>query len=261
MTAFDQWASVWENRRVPYCRTSQGRVYYQASGSGAPLCLLHADGSSGAEFASVVPGLSERFQVIVIDSPGCGRSARRAFSHDYYKENAKAAIEVARKTTREPVRAIGTGGGAVVALWMAILDPPRMGGLVADSFVEFYESEDVRKDLAAHRNPTEEMIAFWREMNGEDWEEVIRQLDRVVASMAEQRRSVFNWRLEEVACPVLVTGSREDHLLSDLDRRLLEISRQMPRAKLVLYPQGGHPAMWSQVDAFWRDARAFLEGL
>jgi valacyclovir hydrolase len=261
MTAFDQSASLWENRPVPHCRTSQGKVYYEVSGSGPPLCLLHADGSSGAEFASVVPHLAERFQVIVVDSPGCGRSARRAFSYDYYKENAKAAIEVARKTTREPVRAIGTGGGAVVALWMAILDPSRLRGLVADSFVEFYESEDVHKDLAAHQDPSKDMIAFWREMNGEDWPEVIRQLDRVVAVMAEQRRSVFNWRLEEVSCPVLVTGSRQDHLLYDLERRLLEITGQMPRAKLMVYPEGGHPAMWSQANVFWRDALAFLEDL
>ena len=244
---------------MPHCRTSQGKVYYEVSGSGAPLCLLHSDGSSGAEFASVVPRLAERFQVILVDAPGCGRSARRAFSYDYYKENAKAVVEVTRKTTREQVRAIGTGGGAVVALWMAILDPTRMRGVVADSLVEFYNQEDVRKDLAAHRDPSPEMIAFWQEMHGEDWPEIIRQLDRVVVAMAEQRRSVFNWRLEEVSCPVLVTGSREDHLLCNLDGRLEEIAKQMPRAELVLYPKGGHPAMWSQADAFWRDARAFLD--
>ena len=243
---------------MPHCRTSQGEVFYEVAGSGAPLCLLHADRSSGAEFASVVPRLADLYQVIVIDFPGCGRSARRAFSHDYYKENAKAAIEVARMTAGEPLRAIGTGGGAVVALWMAILDPSRLHKVVADSFVEFYDSDDVRKDLAAHQTPTNEMISFWREMNGDDWSEVIRRLDQVVAVMAEQKRSVFNWRLEEVKCPVLVTGSRQDHLLSSLGARLPEIAGQMPHARLLLYEDGGHPAMWSQADAFWRDALEFL---
>jgi valacyclovir hydrolase len=246
---------------VPQCFTSQGEVYYEVTGSGAPLCLLHADGSSGAEFSPVVPRLSESYQVITIDNPGCGRSARRAFSYDYYKENAKAAVEVVKKTTREPVRAIGTGGGAAVALWMAILDPSRLRGVVADSFVEFYNSEDVRKDLAAHQAPSEEMISFWREMNGEDWPEIIRQLDRVVAVMAEQNRSVFNWRLEEVKCPVLVTGSRQDHLLSDIEPRLQEIAKQIPSAQLVLYEEGGHPAMWSQAEKFWQDALEFLGNL
>jgi valacyclovir hydrolase len=246
---------------VPQCLTSQGEIYYEVTGSGSPLCLLHADGSSGAEFAPVIPRLAQSYQVIVIDNPGCGRSARRAFSYDYYKENAKAAVEVVKKTTHEPVRAIGTGGGAAVALWMAILDPSRLRGVVADSFVEFYNSEDVRKDLAAHQAPSEEMISFWREMNGEDWPEIIRQLDRVVAVMAEQNRSVFNWRLEEVKCPVLVTGSRQDHLLSDIEPRLQEIANQIPSAQLVLYEEGGHPAMWSQAEKFWQDALEFLGNL
>jgi pimeloyl-ACP methyl ester carboxylesterase len=243
---------------MPLCHTSQGKVYYEVAGTGAPLCLLHADGSSGAEFAPVVPRLAESHQVILIDNPGCGRSARRAFSYDYYKENAKAAIEVARKTTGEPLSLIGTGGGAVVPLWMAILDPSRLHAVVADSFVEFNLSEDVRKDLAAHQSPTEEMISFWKEMNGEDWSEVIQRLDRVVAVMAEQKRSVFNWRLEEVKCPVLVTGSNEDHLLSNLGSRLPEITKQMPHARLVLYEEGGHPAMWSRAEKFWPDALKFL---
>ena len=246
---------------MPRCSTSQGGVYYEVAGSGAPLCLLHADGSSGAEFAPVIPRLAENHQVIVVDSPGCGRSARRAFSYDYYKENAKAAVEVIKKTTSVPAGVIGTGGGAAVALWMAILDPSRLRGVVADSFVEFYQPDDVRKDLAAHQAPTEEMISFWREMNGEDWPEIIRQLDRVVAAMAEQKRSVFNWRLEEVKCPVLVTGSRRDHLLSDLGSRLQEIAKQMPQARLVLYEEGGHPAMWSQAEKFWQDALEFLGNL
>jgi pimeloyl-ACP methyl ester carboxylesterase len=103
------------------------------------------------------------------------------------------------------------------------------------------------------------MIGFWQEMNGEDWPVVISQLDRVVAAMAEQQRSVFNWRLEEVSCPVLITGSRKDHLLCDLDSRLKEIAEQITHAELKLYPEGGHPAMWSQADAFWRDALAFIE--
>ena len=148
-----------------------------------------------------------------------------------------------------------------MALWMAILDPSLLRGVVADSFAEFYRSEDVRKDLAAHQSPSKEMISFWREMNGEDWPGIIRQLDRVVAVMAEQERSVFNWRLEEVRCPVLVTGSRQDHLLSDLGSRLREITEQMPNARLVLYPEGGHPAMWSQAEKFWQDALDFLGDL
>lgn len=244
---------------MPTLKTSQGEVFCESHGNGHPIVLLHADGASSVEYASVIQSLSERFQVIILDFPGCGRSPRRAFSHDYYIENAKAALQVVKSFTKEPIFTIGNGGGGVVGLWMAILMPSLVIGVVADSVVEFLELDDVQKDLRAHHEPSHEMISFWKEMNGEDWHTVIVQLDRVMAEKAEQKASLFDWRLEEIKCPVLLTGSRQDHLLSHLSRRALEAAEQLVTAKLILYPDGGHPSMWSQAPLFWRDALNFIE--
>jgi len=245
---------------VPLYMTSQGEVYFEQSGSGQPLMLLHADGASGIEYTSVIHRLAEHFQVIVVDFPGCGRSPRRAFSHDYYIENAKAALNLSKELVKDPIWIIGNGGGAIAGLWMAILAPLKTRGVIADSLVEFFDLEDVQKDLLAHEKPSQEMISFWNEMNGEDWQIVMNQLDRVTVGIAEQKRSVFNWRLEEVTCPVLVTGSRHDHLLSSLAQRSLDLAEQLPLGKLILYPEGGHPSMWSQAASFWRDALTFIDG-
>ena len=245
---------------MPLCPTSQGEVFHQVLGSGPPLVLLHADAASGIEYASVTDWLSQQFQVIVVDNPGCGRSPRREFSHEYYQENAKAALDVIRSLQDQPAWVIGNGGGAVTALWMAILAPALVKGVVADSFAEFHLTEDIHKDLLAHKEPSQEMITFWREMNGEDFGPVISGLDRVFAAMAEEKRSLFNWRLEEVQSRVLATGSRKDHLISDLGRRLVSATEQLPRAKLILYPEGGHPSMWSQAEHFWPDALGFIKG-
>lgn len=238
--------------------TSQGEVFCEILGDGSPLVLLHADAASGIEYASVTDWLARRHRVILVDFPGCGRSPRRAFSSEYHQENAKAVIEVVRKFTQQPAWIVGNGGGAVVGLWTALLAPAVVRGVVADSFVEFLDRDDVQKDLMAHQEPTQEMIAFWREMNGDDWRTVIDQLDRVCAALADHKRSLFNWRLEEIHCPVLATGSRKDHLLSDLARRMLWAVEQIPHGKLVLYPEGGHPSMWSQAEHFWPDCLAYI---
>jgi pimeloyl-ACP methyl ester carboxylesterase len=234
-------------------------VHYEIQGSGPPLALLHADGSSGLEFEPVLARLQERFSVLVPDLPGCGRSPRRAFSIEYYEENAKAVLDLLKKTHQDAARVIGVGGGGVVGLWMAILAPARIQAVVADSLAEFYDEEDARRDLAAHQNPSPEMVAFFQDMNGEDWRTVIQELDRLFSQMAEEKRSVFDWRLDEVRSPVLLTGSRQDHLISSSGRRLLEVAEQLPTARLILYPSGGHPAMWSNAESFWRDALAFVD--
>jgi valacyclovir hydrolase len=240
-------------------QTSQGKVFYQVDGEGPPLLLLHADGSSGNEFAPMVSRLAEKYKVIVVDLPGCGRSPRRAFSDEYYEENAKAALDVVKKVTKDPVAVIGVGGGGVTALWMALLAPSRVSAVVADSFAEFYDEEDARRDLASHLDPSQEMISFWRDMNGEDWKTVLNELDRLFIQMAEEKRSVFDWRLEDMRCPVLLCGSREDNLISNLAKRLLLVAEQIPESRLILYPKGQHPSMWSNADAFWRDALNFVE--
>lgn len=46
------------------------------SGAGEPLLLLHGMGSTRRDFTSLLPALSERFEVLNMDLPGCGRSAR-----------------------------------------------------------------------------------------------------------------------------------------------------------------------------------------
>src|SRR4051794_9700561 len=48
---------------------------FTRSGSGAPLVLLHALGSSRRVWDPVVPALSEHFDVLAIDLPGFGESA------------------------------------------------------------------------------------------------------------------------------------------------------------------------------------------
>lgn len=240
------------------CPTSQGPIYYELTGKGPPLILLHSDGGSGREFSPIVERLAREHRVLVLDLPGCGRSPRRAFSIEYYEENAKAALDAAHKLLKEPVRVIGVGGGGVSALWMSILAPKKVRCIVADSFAEFYDADDARRDLTSHREPTPEMVEYFREMNGDDWRTVIHELDRLFAQMAEERRSVFDWRLDDVANPVLLTVSRRDHLVKDAARRMLEVAEQIPSAKLVVYPAGDHPSMWSNQDEFWADALAFL---
>ena len=244
---------------MPQFTTSQGQVHYQIQGSGTPLVLLHPDRSSSVEFDPLIPQLSDNFQVLSVDNPGCGRSQARAFSYDYYKENAKAVADVIKGVVGQSAWLIGVGGGALTALWVAILAPSRVSGVIADSFTEFVDPGDLHKDIAARSKPTEEMKSFWSQMNGPGWPAIVEQLDRILANIAEQQRSLFNWRLEEVSCPVLITGSKEDHLLSDLGPRLEKIAEQVAESRLRLYSSGQHPSFWSQSEKFWKDAAAFIE--
>lgn len=54
------------------------KIYYEVSGSGFPLFLLHGNGGSGRYFDQQVPEFSRSFKVYTIDSRGHGHSTNQA---------------------------------------------------------------------------------------------------------------------------------------------------------------------------------------
>ncbi len=242
--------------------TSQGEVFVEQQGKGIPLVLVHADGSSGREFQPVMELLCQDHQVITVDLPGCGRSPRRAFSPAYYKENAKAIADVIKQTAHHASAwVLGNDGGAIAALWTSILYPENVLGVIADSFTEFLRPTDLQKLPSTSGEPDSELVSFLSEIHGEDWQIVIQELNRVLGNMAQQGRSLLDWRLAEVSCPVLVTGSRKDDFLESMAPRLLAIAEQIPKAELLLFPEGKHPSMWSQKERFWNHTLDFIHSV
>ncbi len=50
-------------------------IFYQVTGSGTPLVLIHGYPLSGALFAHQQTGLAKQFQIVTLDLPGFGRSS------------------------------------------------------------------------------------------------------------------------------------------------------------------------------------------
>src|SRR6201988_5449105 len=73
MTATD-WTSA-TTGAGQYADVNGLHLYYETSGTGRPLVLLHGGLGSGEMFGPILPALSERHQVIVPDLQGHGRTA------------------------------------------------------------------------------------------------------------------------------------------------------------------------------------------
>ncbi|MDO5417679.1 MAG: alpha/beta fold hydrolase [Lachnospiraceae bacterium] len=63
-----------------------GNIHYTKTGSGKPLLLIHdlTSISSGYEWSSLIPALSEHFTVYTIDLLGCGRSEKPNMTYTNY---------------------------------------------------------------------------------------------------------------------------------------------------------------------------------
>ena len=59
---------------MPTAQVNDAELYYETHGSGFPLVLTHTGHTSLNNFDKNIPILSEKYQVIVYDRRGCGRS-------------------------------------------------------------------------------------------------------------------------------------------------------------------------------------------
>ncbi|MGX7243418.1 alpha/beta fold hydrolase [Enterococcus quebecensis] len=67
-----------EKRKKTLLTTDNSSIYYEISGQGFPLFLLHGNGGSGKYFEKQVPEFSRSFNVFTVDSRGHGRSKNKS---------------------------------------------------------------------------------------------------------------------------------------------------------------------------------------
>jgi pimeloyl-ACP methyl ester carboxylesterase len=101
-------------------------------------------------------------------------------------------------------------------------------------------------------------VAFWRAGHGDDWEQVIDADTKMFARFAQRGSDWFRGRLCQIACPILLTISLEDHLLPDPGVQVCHMVQQMPSSRAMIFPKGEHPLMWSRPEDFRRVAGHFL---
>jgi pimeloyl-ACP methyl ester carboxylesterase len=107
-------------------------LYYETSGAGRPLILLHGGLGSGEMFGPVMPLLAQHHQVVAVDLQGHGRTADidRPIDPRLMADDIAALIEHLGLASPDVV-GYSLGGG--VALQTAVKYPTRIRRLVAVS--------------------------------------------------------------------------------------------------------------------------------
>jgi pimeloyl-ACP methyl ester carboxylesterase len=108
----------------------------------------------------------------------------------------------------------------------------------------------------AQRTP--DQVAFWRGAHGEDWERVVEADTDLIRRFVGRGGDWFGDALREVQCPVLLTASKRDAVLSQVACQNCHMAEQISDGRLYLHNEGGHPLMWSQPEVFRAAADLFL---
>jgi pimeloyl-ACP methyl ester carboxylesterase len=96
------------------------RIYYQDTGRGEPLVLLHGFGETSLTWSFITPELARRHRVIAVDLKGAGYSDKPADGHYRLADQAAIVRALAKHLGLKRVTLVGHSMGGLVALMAAL---------------------------------------------------------------------------------------------------------------------------------------------
>lgn len=239
------------------------RIFYEETGHGKALVMLHGDTASSKMFEPLLPLYQEHFRVILIDFLGNGRSDRvESFPENLWTTQAEQVISLMKHLKLEKANLLGTSGGAWVAVNIALKQPELIEKVIADSFDGRSLQDNFAENLLKEREAaSQDSFAkqFYQWCQGEDWEKVVNLNTQALVSCAVNRVPLFCAPLENLYAPVLFMGSREDTMCrADMEAEYEEMSRLVKNGRICMFDKGGHPALMSNAEAAARVIREFL---
>ena len=254
------------------------RIAWERRGAGEPLLLIHGLGYARWGWEPVLPGLAERFDVILFDNRGIGESDSPAGPYTV-AELAADAAHVLDEAGIERAHVVGTSLGGMVAQELALARPERVGGLVLGCTTpggpRSHPMPSVTVALMAEAATMEPAVALRRFVENALAPETVAQrpelVDRIVAHRLATAQDPVAWaaqaaagatfdaydRLGGLAKPTLVHHGTEDVVVDPRNGDLLVTL--LPDARLDRFPGTGHLYFWEQPETFVESVTAFVE--
>ena len=208
-------------------------LFYERSGSGEPIILLHGSGETHEIFDVLAPLLAKNRTVYALDSRNHGESE---VTEDYsYETMARDLLAFIAELGIAPADVVGFSDGAITAMTAAM------------------------KGGAAIRR----MALLGVNLSPEDF--LPENLEFIRATLAETGDPLFRMMLEQpnialadvrkVTAPTLIVAAEDDLFRPEMFRELAEA---MPGAELLVMRGHDHDSYITHSDALYKDLARFF---
>jgi pimeloyl-ACP methyl ester carboxylesterase len=247
------------------------RVYYEVSGSGDPLVVLHGAYMNIPSMGAIIPKLAETHTVYAVELQGHGRTTDidRPITYPALADDVAAFMDAVKLPKAD---VFGYSMGAAAGLQLAIRHPDKVNKLIAASAA--YDAEGWQPAFKAFiPQMTVEMFAgmpvfadAYRKLaaNPDDFPELVRKLIAL-----EKEPMAWEADVKALKTPVLIiTGDADvatlEHSVALF--RLLggggmgDMGQPLPASRLAVLPATSHTAVIGQVDLLVAFIEPFLKG-
>ncbi len=262
------------------------RLHYHEAGDGPALIYLHGGGpgSSGlSNFSRNIDPFSGRYRVIALDLPGYGQSSKPPIEGSIWRFYAAAIAGFIDALGLAKAHLVGNSLGGGVALRTALDYPEKVDRLVLMGPAGGYSTlapsptEGIMALLTFYDAPAptpEKLRNFLRYLvydTGSISDELLNArfaqamepetarnmpLRLGPGSPIHATEDLWRERLDWLPHETLIVWGREDRV-NTLEGGMI-LMRQIPNARLLVFPKCGHWAQWEKADEFNRVLGDFL---
>lgn len=239
-----------------FAESGSARIFYSVHGKGVPVILLHGGMGNGDHFSSQVLALRDKFQLIVVDTRGHGRSTHPRGKLSYHLM-AGDVIAVMEKLKLESAAVVGWSDGGAIGLDLAVLAPERVSRL----FVLGTNYDAKGSKPRRGKPPSATFNAYTAKCRADH-----KRLGNSPASFQAQVAAMMPiWRsqsgftkeqLRSIKVPTMVALGDRDEIIELA--HVKEMAELIPKGQLTVFEGTSHFALWQDPKAVNLALESFL---
>jgi pimeloyl-ACP methyl ester carboxylesterase len=240
--------------RSGYAPVNGIKIWFAVFGHGLPVILLHGGLANSNYWGNQVPALMKRYQVIVMDSRGHGRSTRTAELFGY-ELMASDVIGLMDYLKIPKAAIVGWSDGAILGLEIAIHHPERLTKLFAfaansdpSGVADIAKSPVFNAYIA--RGETE-----YRKLSPtpDQYKPFLAQISQMWATQPH----ITAEQLRGITVPTWIVDADHDEAIKRENTEFM--ASRIPNSGLLLQPQVSHFSFLEDPAQFNSDVLHFLE--
>ena len=222
------------------------QIYYEEYGEGPALLLFHGGFGDISSFKYVIPKLSEKYRVILPDTPGHGRSEfpNQPLSYQIMAEYYSEMID---QLKLDSVYVIGFSDGGNAGLILVNHRPDKVKKLLvsganykSEAYIGMDEfSETILNVDWVESNWEEWIVDYQKTSPSGDWRRYITEGRAMWLTEAYFSMSI----LEEISIPVLVVYGDKDSVIIEHG---IEIKNAIKNSQLCILPNTTHSGVFGK---------------
>lgn len=211
-----------------FITTDGSKIFYEVSGKGFPLLLLHGNGGSSKYFSKQIPELSRYFKVYAIDSRGHGQSTNKS-STLTFQQMAEDLFSLMQIEQIKQANILGFSDGANLAMVFTVKYPDKVHSLVLNAGNTLDSGVVFPLRIATY---IEYKIVSFLSL----FSQKMKQKKEMIGLMMKDIGIDSN-DLKKITCKTLILVGKYDIIKRS---HSMYLARTIPKASFVLIPGQGH---------------------